>query len=65
MPAKRLLLILAGSALGSINLIPVLLVSIWLSVLFVMTRGNPDFLKIDHCLDDGGRWNYQTRTCEH
>lgn len=25
---------------------------------------DPKFLAIDGCLDDGGRWNYETRTCE-
>jgi len=23
------------------------------------------FLKIDSCLDSGGRWNYDTGTCEY
>jgi len=23
------------------------------------------FLKIDSCLDRGGRWNYETGTCEY
>ena len=23
-----------------------------------------DFLTIDGCLDDGGRWNYEARVCE-
>jgi hypothetical protein len=23
-----------------------------------------DFMLIDACLDSGGRWNYETRTCE-
>jgi len=27
--------------------------------------GNPDFLKIDSCLDSGGRWNYQENICEN
>jgi len=23
-----------------------------------------DFLKIDRCLDSGGKWNYETKVCE-
>jgi hypothetical protein len=33
--------------------------------LFAVHGGNPDFLDIDSCLDDGGVWNYETRRCEH
>lgn len=23
------------------------------------------YLAVDSCLDSGGRWNYDTKTCEH
>ena len=59
-PMKLLLWIMEGLFAGL-----ALIVLIWLAVLFIMERGNPDFLKIDHCVDSGGKWNYSTRTCEH
>ena len=31
--------------------------------LFIAHEGNPDFLKIDACLDAGGAWDYTNRTC--
>jgi len=34
-----------------------------LAVLFIFAFDR-DFLKIDTCLDRGGRWNYKTRVCE-
>ena len=37
---------------------------IYFAFLFVAHGGNRDSLSIDSCLDAGGRWNYQTRTCE-
>jgi hypothetical protein len=24
-----------------------------------------DFLKIDSCLDSGGKWNYETKMCQN
>ncbi len=24
-----------------------------------------DFIRVDVCLDNGGRWNYERGTCEH
>jgi len=35
-----------------------------LGFLFVLNDYDPDFLSIDNCLDGGGRWNYESRTCE-
>jgi hypothetical protein len=26
---------------------------------------NSEFMKIDYCLDDGGRWNYKEKKCEY
>ena len=45
--------------------LPALILVMWFAVLFIMERGNPDFLKIDRCADSGGKWSYSTRTCEH
>jgi hypothetical protein len=33
-------------------------------VLWKMHEFNPDFLKIDACMDAGGRWNDETKCCE-
>jgi hypothetical protein len=52
------LLALIASSLATIVLV-------YLGVLFIAHRGNPDSLSIDSCLDSGGRWNYETRICEH
>jgi hypothetical protein len=41
------------------------IILLYLGALFISCGGNPDFLSIDSCLDSGGRWNYETRTCEH
>ena len=32
---------------------------LYYGTLFVVHGGNPDFLKIDACLDAGGRWDYE------
>ncbi|NIP31077.1 MAG: hypothetical protein GTN59_11095 [Candidatus Dadabacteria bacterium] len=32
--------------------------SIWLFI-------NSEFLKVDDCLDSGGRFNYETKECEY
>jgi hypothetical protein len=42
----------------------VISVVISFAFLFVAHGGSRDFLSIDSCLDTGGRWNYETRTCE-
>jgi hypothetical protein len=33
--------------------------------LWVAHDFNPRFLKIDSCLDSGGKWNYEQNVCEH
>ncbi len=38
---------------------------IYFGFLFVAHSGNPYFLKIDSCLDNGGKWNYQENICEY
>jgi hypothetical protein len=40
------------------------LILLYYAFLFLAHDGNLDFLRIDSCLDRGGRWNYQSRTCE-
>jgi hypothetical protein len=37
---------------------------IYMLVLWKMHEFNPDFLKIDACMDAGGRWNDETKCCE-
>ena len=37
---------------------------IYLALLFVAHDGPPDFHRIDACLDDGRRWNYERERCE-
>ena len=32
--------------------------------LFVIYNFNPDFIKIDSCLDEGGTWDYEDKTCK-
>jgi len=34
-----------------------------LAILWRVHEFNPDFLDIDACLDRGGSWNYEARTC--
>ena len=49
----------------SIPIAVILLITItYYSFLFVIHDFSGDFLKIDSCLDDGGRWNYDDRNCE-
>ena len=31
--------------------------------LFISYRYNPEFLKIDSCLDNGGKWDYNNNYC--
>jgi hypothetical protein len=51
-----------------IIVIPLLLIlsfaAIYVIALFVLNDFNIDFLKIDSCLDAGGRWNYEARYCK-
>ena len=43
----------------------VLVFLVWYyAALLVAHRGNPDFLAIDSCLDDGGSWDYGRRLCD-
>jgi hypothetical protein len=37
----------------------------YVAFLFVVHDFNRDFLRIDDCLDDGGRWDYPARACDH
>lgn len=32
--------------------------------MWARTGFNPDYSRIDRCLDLGGRWNYELRDCE-
>jgi hypothetical protein len=32
--------------------------------LFAIHGFSPDFLEINKCIESGGRWNYDLRTCE-
>lgn len=41
----------------------VTLVAIDIGMLFILHKFNLDFLSIDTCLDAGGVWNYDNRTC--
>jgi len=47
-----------------IGLTFIITVVIYFAFLFIAHGGNRNFLSIDACLDGGGRWNYETRTCE-
>lgn len=38
---------------------------IYFGLLFMAHKGNPHFLKIDRCLDLGGKWNYRENKCEY
>ena len=51
----------AAVVLGSILVIG----GLYVGVLFMLHDFNPDFLGIDSCLDGGGRWDYEKRTCDH
>lgn len=44
--------------------IPILLIAAYNLALWPSTGFNPDYAKIDTCLDLGGRWNYEIRACE-
>ena len=51
------------ATLLAVTLVAAVLLS-YPAFLFVVHDFNPDFMKIDSCLDRGGSWNYQTRQCE-
>jgi len=55
LPPKAMLL-LVGTA--------ILLVGGYFFSLYAIHGFSPDFLKINKCVESGGRWNYKTRTCE-
>jgi hypothetical protein len=56
---RRLARIVAGIA-GAL----LLAVALYVGFLFVVHDFNRDFLAIDRCLDDGGRWNDDMRRCD-
>lgn len=41
-----------------------LLVGGYFFTLYAIHGFSPDFLKINKCVESGGRWNYKTRSCE-
>ena len=49
---------------ASIAAIPVILVIAYTVALWVSTDFSLDFMSIDSCFDNGGRWNYESRECE-
>lgn len=53
---RKALLMLTGTA--------VLLVGGYFFTLYAIHGFSPDFLKINKCVESGGRWNHKTRTCE-
>jgi len=55
MPLKAIFL-LAGTA--------VFLTAAYFFSLYAMHGFSPDFLKINACVEAGGRWNAKLRTCE-
>lgn len=55
LPPKALLMLVATA---------VLLVGGYFFTLYAIHGFSPDFLKINECVESGGRWNYKTRTCE-
>ena len=58
--ARKICLAVAGVFVGI-----ALLGAVYWGGLFAALGGNPDFLDIDSCLDDGGMWNYETRAGEY
>ncbi len=47
----------------TVTAILVLPFAIYIGFLFLVHDCNPDFLKIDSCLDAGGKWDYENRVC--
>jgi hypothetical protein len=41
-----------------------LTMALYFVVLFAAHDFNPDAILIDACLDDGGRWEYEERSCD-
>ncbi|MFM8717284.1 MAG: hypothetical protein ACKOF3_11000 [Spartobacteria bacterium] len=52
----KVMLMLVGTA--------ILLVGGYFFSLYAIHGFSPDFLKINKCVESGGRWNYKTRSCE-
>ncbi|MFM8764345.1 MAG: hypothetical protein ACKOEZ_05865 [Spartobacteria bacterium] len=52
----KVMLMLVGTA--------TLLVGGYFFSLYAIHGFSPDFLKINKCVESGGRWNYKTRSCE-
>lgn len=55
LPPKAMLMLIATA---------VLLVGGYFFTLYAIHGFSPDFLKINKCVESGGRWNYKTRSCE-
>jgi hypothetical protein len=55
LPPKAMLMLLATA---------VLLVGGYFFTLYAIHGFSPDFLKINKCVESGGRWNYKSRSCE-
>jgi hypothetical protein len=50
--------VVIASALVAVVILPF---ALYFGALFIAYDCNPDFLKIDTCLDAGGRWDYTNR----
>lgn len=59
---KKVITILIILAISVLLLIGV--VALYQLILFSAHNGNPDYNLIDRCLDNGGRWIYEQRSCE-
>lgn len=55
LPLKALVMLLGGA---------LLIVGGYYFSLYVIHGFDSDFLKINECVETGGRWNYQLRVCE-
>lgn len=62
MKKTNIILIDINVTLITILVVPVLL---YLAGLFFIHNCDPDFLKIDSCLDAGGVWDYENCQCMH
>ena len=55
LPPKAMLMLVATA---------VLLVGGYFFTLYAIHGFSPDFLKINKCVESGGRWDYKLRNCE-
>lgn len=55
LPPKAMLMLVATA---------VLLVGGYFFTLYAIHGFSPDFLKINKCVESGGRWDYKSRNCE-